>query len=668
MADDDLLVRVGLTEKEYIAALKRLEAQSLKSAKQAETAWKKQNAGFVRGASRANQAASGFSNGGLRMMGQQLSQVAQQGAATGDWLRAFSIQAADVGLAFGGIGIAAGIALTVLGPMVGDLISVGDSAEDVERKIKALSAAMQRLDDARGQSGRGRSSLVDEYGGMADRARELIAIEREIAEIRAREAQQAATRAVGQGLGLGGVLGLEPDEIRLAESTLEALRTEIDRLQTSGGKLSDEAFLRLNNRIVELQERAGNLRSVTKNFDDLAAMLGITEREAREVAARFAEIEQTDDARARADAMIALARYISKVSGNLGDADEEGQALYDQLLAAVRAALELAAVDIASNMAEGTKEAGKMLSNLAAAAALFNQISAAESKTYSGRGQDPRLFMGDGRGTRGHYTANVDYIPIDDIIERYNKQLASGKGGGGTSKASKDARDYARAAERYIEQARTAVEAYNAELALLEELNEKGFFKEHPEAYAHAVAQLNDEFVRLEYDRLIDGIDSVSDAMAQAIVNGENMGEALGNVFRQIAADLLSSGIRQMIMGLFGFGGGGTGNGFGKFIGSLLSFDGGGYTGSGPRAGGIDGKGGFLSVMHPNETVIDHSRGGGGGGEITVRVDVDGSGNIIPVIERVSGPIAAHTTAAGLATAQRGLGPSVRGLQARGTS
>ena len=28
----------------------------------------------------------------------------------------------------------------------------------------------------------------------------------------------------------------------------------------------------------------------------------------------------------------------------------------------------------------------------------------------------------------------------------------------------------------------------------------------------------------------------------------------------------------------------------------------------GARAGGVDNKGGFLSVLHPNETVIDHTK------------------------------------------------------------
>ena len=41
------------------------------------------------------------------------------------------------------------------------------------------------------------------------------------------------------------------------------------------------------------------------------------------------------------------------------------------------------------------------------------------------------------------------------------------------------------------------------------------------------------------------------------------------------------------------------------------SFSGGGYTGKGIRAGGIDGRGGFPAILHPNETVIDHTKGQG---------------------------------------------------------
>lgn len=39
-----------------------------------------------------------------------------------------------------------------------------------------------------------------------------------------------------------------------------------------------------------------------------------------------------------------------------------------------------------------------------------------------------------------------------------------------------------------------------------------------------------------------------------------------------------------------------------------LSFEGGGYTGDGARRGGLDGKGGFMAMLHPQESVIDHTQ------------------------------------------------------------
>ena len=38
------------------------------------------------------------------------------------------------------------------------------------------------------------------------------------------------------------------------------------------------------------------------------------------------------------------------------------------------------------------------------------------------------------------------------------------------------------------------------------------------------------------------------------------------------------------------------------------SYEGGGFTGKGSRAGGLDGRGGFAAILHPNETVIDHTK------------------------------------------------------------
>lgn len=66
------------------------------------------------------------------------------------------------------------------------------------------------------------------------------------------------------------------------------------------------------------------------------------------------------------------------------------------------------------------------------------------------------------------------------------------------------------------------------------------------------------------------------------------------------------------------------------------SFDGGGYTGDAPRVGGVDGKGGFWALMHPQETVVDHARGQTAGMTVTNHFTISG-----PVDRRTEGQIAA---------------------------
>tara|TARA_R100000734_G_scaffold18836_1_gene16713 strand:- start:136 stop:1875 length:1740 start_codon:yes stop_codon:yes gene_type:complete len=60
---------------------------------------------------------------------------------------------------------------------------------------------------------------------------------------------------------------------------------------------------------------------------------------------------------------------------------------------------------------------------------------------------------------------------------------------------------------------------------------------------------------------------------------------------------------------------------------TLFNFNGGGFTGSGSRSGGIDGKGGFPAILHPNETVIDHTKGQGMGATVNFNIStVDAAG------------------------------------------
>ena len=72
-----------------------------------------------------------------------------------------------------------------------------------------------------------------------------------------------------------------------------------------------------------------------------------------------------------------------------------------------------------------------------------------------------------------------------------------------------------------------------------------------------------------------------------------------------------------MITGMLGKGGGDTGipgvktmspASVADYMPGGVSYAGGGYTGDAPRSGGLDGQGGFMAMLHPQETVVDHTQ------------------------------------------------------------
>ena len=70
--------------------------------------------------------------------------------------------------------------------------------------------------------------------------------------------------------------------------------------------------------------------------------------------------------------------------------------------------------------------------------------------------------------------------------------------------------------------------------------------------------------------------------------------------------------------------------GTGGSVSELVSFAGGGYTGNGPRSGGLDGQGGFLAMLHPRERVTDLASGarGAASGGITADFKLNHTGPV----------------------------------------
>jgi tape measure domain-containing protein len=149
------------------------------------------------------------------------------------------------------------------------------------------------------------------------------------------------------------------------------------------------------------------------------------------------------------------------------------------------------------------------------------------------------------------------------------------------------------------------------------------------------------------------------------LMNGTGLWQSFANAATKAldsiadrAMSMAANGLFDMLFGSFmgaipGMGGGMFGKsmstplGFGGTAGfypAFPSFNGGGHTGYGPRSGGLDGLGGFPAILHPNETVIDHTKPYAANQnaapqrvQIEMSVSVDETGNIVPFVRQVAG-------------------------------
>lgn len=221
-------------------------------------------------------------------------------------------------------------------------------------------------------------------------------------------------------------------------------------------------------------------------------------------------------------------------------------------------------------------------------------------------------------------------------------------------------RDEARAAREQERQRRARQrEARNQQLA--EE-------REIAAARANAERERRDEFLRQqrEVGKLLEEqeakaqrfADTLGDGFVDAITGAMSFKDAMRNVAKSVINDLTRMIVKKYITDqIFSVITSFTGD-FNKKVpdAGMTDFDpgfdpqfvaeGGGFTGSGPRQGGVDGKGGFPAILHPNETVIDHTRGQSIGGTVvnqtinvttgiqqTVRAEIQ---NLMPQIQEAA--------------------------------
>jgi len=158
-----------------------------------------------------------------------------------------------------------------------------------------------------------------------------------------------------------------------------------------------------------------------------------------------------------------------------------------------------------------------------------------------------------------------------------------------------------------------------------------------PNKYIQSLEDLNDTLPDSE-DLVVSFASNTMNAMTngftRAITGAENFADAMRNMAKSVIDSLIQMAVQYLItqqifsamISMFntaaapkGMDGKPAGPRFGP---QEIDFEGGGFTGFGARAGGVDGKGGFPAILHPNETVIDHTKGQGGGITVVQHINV----------------------------------------------
>jgi hypothetical protein len=586
----------------------------------------------------------------LRNVALQMNQVAQQGAVTGNYLGAFAIQLPDMLLSFGLWGAAIGTVVGLLGPLAVDMLKTEDAMKVLEKQTDALAASMQALQTAQAAASSPVADLVTNYRAWADQASDVLAVQREIANLDA----------------------------------LKNLENIANQISTAWGDLEGD-FIDIKGQFSTTTQSVSVLSETARI---LAREFDISRAQATALAEALQAVGRAEGPAAQAEAMRNAREQIELAAGGLREMDDKTGAIYDALLRAELAATRLAAIDMADNVAAAADEAqryadylgisletAKKLAALGNQGILPNPDIDQNGKLYTGRGGDPRQQGGDLESWQ-----NRDAIVF---LDNWKPPRAKRSGRGGRSAAEraaqKEMNDLLNEAERIYESTRTSAERYAEAIDRADQLLGKGLITQ--DTYARHLEDLQEELRKASKNVVLeDAIDGISDAMSRAILVGDKLRDSLGRVFQQIALDLASSGFKEALSALFQpvLSGRGGGNVFTRLLGQVLSFEGGGYTGSGARSGGIDGRGGFVGILHPQETVIDHlkksrsstvsSAAGASGGAVDVRVYVDEGGNWQAAVAGIAGNVALRVLGGGLDAQQQSLGARVIDYDNRGTS
>lgn len=335
--------------------------------------------------------------------GTQVNQVLGQMGTTGrDRLRA-------LGAAF--MSVVSPANLVTLGVIAGGaaLIQWGLSAvradedgEDFEKTLKRLTSTTDQYRRATDDLKMGVSDLSREFGSNEAQARRLLEIQQRLAKARADMAfSAAATEAADMFKVSSGASGRDLidaiDKYEALSESIAAAKEQLDLIRRGKAEGNTAGLLE---DIANWEKLRSEVSKTYGQVYEFADQLGISQREMAALAAAAAEVSSATTIEDQVNAAQRLAEELDRVTGGFADGDEAAFSLYQKLLDAVRAGLELEGIDAATPIRTAAGEATRLADELNRA--LGNLISMQAQGISSLKESEIRLkYKGDPVATAG---------------------------------------------------------------------------------------------------------------------------------------------------------------------------------------------------------------------------------------------------------------------------
>ena len=617
----------------------------------------------------------------LQQGGYQLQDFVVQLQGGTSFFTAFGQQGSQFAGVFGPQGAVIGAVIAIgsaVGGMAYKMLNAGDDVRNLEQAMSDLEDSVSSYAAATKKASEGTSSIREEFGYTSVLLQTIVRDFEELARIKALDqVGKAVSRLrvdhlngfqgdlenIADLLNLDGWFSAASDDVAQFDGLLKGLE---DTSRSLKSRLESAVSLR-----DIILENSGGLKNMTdlqrpfyeqllstikqmellSNTIDKSSDASKRQNEyIKEMSDLFTEVSSGYRSVAASQTTLnsQAADYISKMT----EVFELSSQLKEELGEAAFEALRLADVDISAGISTAAKEAAKLAANLnISLLAAMNLQNLQGSKVESGG-------RGSGVEYRGQqdYTSELGYESVQSQIDKFNNK---------NNKGNKTKKDPVADFQKKLDLEREMLGVSEARQKVLQALG-SDFVANNPKTVAGMEEQIKatQELIKVEEERQAL-VDTVSSSVETAMISMVDGTKSVKDAFRDMAADIIKHlykvmVVQQMVNAIGGIMSGSSNAAISSLGAGLESYDNGGYTGSGPRSGGLDGKGGFMAMMHPQETVVDHTKANSGNGGQNVVINqsfnfaANGDDSVKKLIAQAAPQIAQMTKSSLLNDRRRG--------------